>query len=75
MAPIRRHNTRFNVNYDFEYYYNEKSSKCVILNISESGMLLKIPQILDVGDMINIYFEHDLQKEKHENGTKEGILP
>jgi hypothetical protein len=48
---------RFRVNYDFKYSYNNKFSKCSIIDISEGGMLLKIPQILDIGDKIKLFFD------------------
>jgi len=57
MNKIRRRDHRIRVNFDFKYSFNNKQSKCSIVDISERGMLLKIPQILDIGDIINLIFE------------------
>ena len=57
MAKLRRLYNRYKVNYEFKYSYNNKPSKCIILDISENGMLLKVPQILQPGDLITLIFE------------------
>jgi hypothetical protein len=69
---------RYKVNYDLKYSYNKKLSKCEIINISEGGMLLKIPQILDAGDQIRLFFDEynnsDLHAViKHKNHNYVGI--
>lgn len=53
---------RFKVNYDFKYSFNDRESKCEILNISEGGMLIKVPQILDVDDVLVIYIDEETPK-------------
>lgn len=69
---------RYKVNYDFKYSYNNKSAKCEIINISEGGMLIKIPQILDIGDKIKLFFDEynnlDIQAViKHKNYNYFGV--
>lgn len=53
---MRREFPRHNVNHEFKYSYNETESRCSILNISEGGMYLKIPQILELDDQIKLFF-------------------
>jgi c-di-GMP-binding flagellar brake protein YcgR len=48
---------RFRVNFDFKYFYNSTPARCTILDISEGGMLIKVPQILEIGDKIELVFE------------------
>ena len=48
---------RYRVNFEIRYSYNGKISKCEIINISDDGMLIKIPQILEVGDIIILLFD------------------
>lgn len=62
MAKIRRINPRIKVNYDFKYGFNDKFSKCTIIDISEDGMLLKVPQIFESGDKIILSFEDEEYK-------------
>jgi hypothetical protein len=60
MAKLRRLYPRTKVNFDLTYSFNNKKSKCTILDISETGMLLKIPQILDVDDEIILNFDYKI---------------
>ncbi|HOJ63595.1 MAG TPA: PilZ domain-containing protein [Spirochaetota bacterium] len=72
---------RYNINADFKYAYNSVEARCQILNISEGGMLLKIPQILDIGDEILLIFERTIPYKvkkvkaevKHININKAGV--
>jgi len=54
---MRRVNHRYKINHEFKYSYNDTESKCSILNISEGGMFLKVPQILEIDDKIRLFFE------------------
>jgi len=54
-SQMRRKHLRHFINYDCTYSYNGKSSKCNILDISENGAMLKIPQVLVRGDKIELH--------------------
>ncbi len=77
---LRRY-PRYNITSDFKYAYNNVEAKCQILNISEGGMLLKIPQILDIDDEIVLIFEKTIPYQvkkvkaevKHVNINKAGV--
>ena len=75
---FQREYMRYNVNEEFNYSYNGKIASCEIINISERGMLLKIPQILEVGDIIKLFFKDLRNPEiravvKHKNYNYIGI--
>lgn len=77
---LRRY-PRYNITADFKYAYNNIEAKCQILNISEGGMLIKIPQILDIDDEITLIFEKTIPYQvkkikgevKHINVNKAGV--
>lgn len=72
---------RYNITSDFKYAYNNVEAKCQIVNISQGGMLLKIPQILDIDDEIVLIFEKNIPYQvrkikaevKHTNVNKVGV--
>ena len=76
---IGRKDTRYVVKYSATYVYLTKNIKCDIVNISEGGALLKIPQILLISDKINITIYHSntiisvCAEVKHVNGMYVGV--
>ena len=52
-----RKNPRFKAYKDYKYIFGDKESRCEVLNISDEGMYLKVPQILEINDIITIIFE------------------
>lgn len=53
----KRQNFRANLNVDGEYSLNGSQGKCTIIDISNTGIGLKVPQFLTEGDILDIYFE------------------
>ncbi len=80
MNKSKRIFPRFKVNFDFRYFYNSTPSRCTIIDISEGGMLIKVPQILEVGDKVELVFDDNelnsmniLAKVVHKNNNYVGV--
>lgn len=60
-SSSKRIHRRFYVNQEFYYSLKRDIVKCIILNISQGGMCLKVPQIFRPDDLINLHFSilHD----------------
>jgi c-di-GMP-binding flagellar brake protein YcgR len=53
----KRENFRANLNIEAQYSLDDTQSKCTVLDISNTGMGLKVPQFLTEGDVLTVYFE------------------
>lgn len=58
---MRRKSIRHQIYFDCHYIYNNKYSKCHVINISEHGAMIKIPQVLIKGDKIKIILCDDIK--------------
>jgi len=53
----KRQNFRASVNIDGEYILSGSKSRCTILDVSNTGIGIKVPQYLTDGDILDVNFE------------------